>query len=134
MKRIIFIFFILLSLNSFGQTKEKSIYIEINDSSKVFTDKIKDSIIVTYKIFVNDHKYPYWYVNARKNNENQKMISLTEYKKLKTQILSLDLINKMTDEEFTKIIEGKKIYIIDKIYAKEIKKVLVKNLAYVIPD
>ncbi len=123
-----------MSLNSFGQTKEKSIYIEINDSSKVFTDKIKDSIIVTYKIFVNDHKYPYWYVNARKNNENQKMISLTEYKKLKTQILSLDLINKMTDEEFTKIIEGKKIYIIDKIYAKEIKKVLVKNLAYVIPD
>ena len=62
------------------------------------------------------------------------MISLTEYKKLKTQILSLDLINKMTDEEFTKIIEGKKIYIIDKIDAKEIKKVLVKNLAYVIPD
>ena len=127
-------FFILLSLNSFGQTKEKSIYIEINDSSKVFTDKIKDSIIVTYKIFVNNHKYPYWYVNARKNNENQKMISLTEYKKLKTQILSLDLINKMTDEEFTKIIEGKKIYIIDKIDGKEIKKVLVKILAYVIPD
>lgn len=127
-------FFILLGLNSFGQTKEKSIYIEINDSSKVFTDKIKDSIIVTYKIFVNNHKYPYWYVNARKNNENQKMISLTEYKKLKTQILSLDLINKMTDEEFTKIIEGKKIYIIDKIDGKEIKKVLVKNLAYVIPD
>ena len=62
------------------------------------------------------------------------MISLTEYKKLKTQILSLDLINKMTDEEFIKIIEGKKIYIIDKIDTKEIKKVLVKNLAYIIPD
>ena len=127
-------FFILLSLNSFGQTKEKSIYIEINDSSKVFTDKIKDSIIVTYKIFVNNSKYPSWYVNGRKNNENQKIISLTEYKKLKTQTLSLDLINKMTDEEFIKIIEGKKIYIIDKIDTKEIKKVLVKILAYVIPD
>ena len=73
-------------------------------------------------------------INERKNNENQKMISLTEYQKLKTQILSLDLINKMTDEEFIKIIEGKKIYIIDKIDIKVIKKVLVKNLAYVIPD
>ena len=134
MKRIIFISFILMSLNSFGQTKEKSIYIEINDSAKVFTNKTKDSIMVTYKIFVNNGKYPYWYVNERKNNENQKMISLTEYQKLKTQILSLDLINKMTDEEFIKIIEGKKIYIIDKIDTKEIKKVLVKNLAYVIPD
>ena len=72
MKRIIFIFFILLSLNSFGQTKEKSIYIEINDSSKVFTDKIKDSIIVTYKIFVNNHKYPYRYVNARKKMKIKK--------------------------------------------------------------
>ena len=134
MKRIIFALFILLGLNGVAQTKGKSIYIEVNDSSKVLLNKTKDSIIVTYEIFVNNSKYPYWYVNARKNNENQKTILLIEYQKLKTQILSLDIINKMTDEEFIKLIEGKNIYVIDIIDKKTIKKVLVKNEAYVVPD
>ena len=74
-KILLLLLFLVSIQNSFGQTKEKSIYIEIKDSSKVFIDKTKDSIMVTYKIFVNNGKYPYWYVNERKNNENHCLAS-----------------------------------------------------------